>query len=224
MAANDSELAPRQQVLRAVQRSSDPVGVAELAEQVGVHQNTVRFHLDGLVGEGSIEATSAKRSGPGRPRTVYRARPGLARGGERRYHLLAEILLSRLAADSADGADGADPGAAATETGRAWGAHLVDRPAPAQRLDRAAATARLLGLLDELGFAPESVPEAEAAPEQVRLRHCPFLELAEKHRDIVCPLHLGLMQGALGELRAPVRATKLEPFAETDACLAHLTP
>lgn len=30
------------------------------------------------------------------------------------------------------------------------------------------------------------------------------------------------MQGALAELRAPVTAARLEPFAESDACLAYL--
>jgi predicted ArsR family transcriptional regulator len=37
----------------------------------------------------------------------------------------------------------------------------------------------------------------------VRLRHCPFLELAEHHRDIICPLHLGLIQGAFAGLASP---------------------
>ena len=60
--------------------------------------------------------------------------------------------------------------------------------------------------------------------DRIRLRHCPFLELAEPHRDLVCPVHLGLMQGALAELRAPVTVSALIPFAETTACLAHLAP
>jgi predicted ArsR family transcriptional regulator len=56
----------------------------------------------------------------------------------------------------------------------------------------------------------------------IRLRHCPFLELAEKYDQLVCRIHLGLMQGALAELRTPVTAARLEPFAEPDACLARL--
>ena len=32
------------------------------------------------------------------------------------------------------------------------------------------------------------------------------------------------MQGALAELRAPLTATGLRPFAEPDACLALLAP
>lgn len=62
----------------------------------------------------------------------------------------------------------------------------------------------------------------DGAPRRIRLRHCPFLELAEERGELVCSLHLGLMQGALAELGAPLTATGLEPFATADSCLAHL--
>jgi len=42
--------------------------------------------------------------------------------------------------------------------------------------------------------------ERGAVPVAVRLRHCPFLELAEGYDQLVCRVHLGLMQGALAEL------------------------
>jgi predicted ArsR family transcriptional regulator len=61
-------------------------------------------------------------------------------------------------------------------------------------------------------------------PSVIRLRHCPFLELAEGYDQVVCAIHLGLMQGALTALGAAVTATRLEPFAEPGACLAHLQP
>ena len=57
---------------------------------------------------------------------------------------------------------------------------------------------------------------------QLRLRRCPFREVAENHQDVVCPLHLGLMQGALAQMRAPVTADRLEPFAEPSLCIAYL--
>ena len=132
--------------------------------------------------------------------------------------MLAEILLGHLAATSDD------PAAAATAAGRTWGAHLVPRPEPSQDVTRDDAVDRLTAMLDDLDFAPEPVAGEHGPPDRIRLRHCPFLELAEPHRDLVCPLHLGLMQGALAELRAPITVTALIPFAEPTACLAHLTP
>jgi hypothetical protein len=42
------------------------------------------------------------------------------------------------------------------------------------------------------------------------------------HQDVVCQLHLGLMQGALDQMRAPVTVAGLQPFAEASLCVAHL--
>lgn len=209
----------RREVLDVLRAAPSPLGVTEAAERMGVHPNTVRFHLDTLVTEGLVERRTAPSSGPGRPRTVYTARPGMDRGGTRDYRLLARVLLSRWAS-----ADPAEARAEATETGRAWGGFLVDPPPPFERPTAERSTAALLALLDELGFdpRPEGGESPGGPPSRIRLRHCPFLELAEEYGRLVCPLHLGLMQGALARLDAPLTATGLEPFAEPDSCIAHL--
>jgi predicted ArsR family transcriptional regulator len=212
----------RQQVLGAIQRATEPVGVSEVADRIGVHPNTVRFHLDALVRDGVVERVPNMPSGPGRPRAGYRPRAGLARGGARRYRALAEVLLGHLSATNDD------PATTATAAGRSWGAHLASRPMPfrasTRDVTRAEAVDRLVAILDDLDFAPEPVADEHGSPDRIRLRHCPFYELAEPHRDLVCPVHLGLMQGALTELGAPVTVTALTPFAEPTACLAHLAP
>ncbi len=212
------------ELLRAV---DTPVGVQEIAERAGLHSNTARFHLDGLVEAGMVERYSESSGQPGRPRTVYRARPAAAAAGQRSYRLLAEMLTTLIAEQVPQ------PGRAATEAGRVWGGYLTKRPAPFERVDAADAVERLVGVLAEIGFDPE-VEKADAsagadrpagkdtAGARVRLRHCPFREVAEHHRDVVCALHLGLMQGALAELRAPVAADRLDPFVEPSLCLAHL--
>jgi predicted ArsR family transcriptional regulator len=211
---------PRRRAVLDLLRTADrPLAVNEVAESLGVHPNTVRFHLDALVAVGAIHRSIEQGAGPGRPRTVYTPRPGMDRGGARDYRLLARMLLSNLATQ------GPSAEAAVTETGRAWGRFLMATPPPSQHPSAAESAARLAALLDDLGFAPtpEQYDEHET-PARLRLRHCPFLELAEEHGHLVCPLHLGLMQGALAELDAPLAATRLEPFAEPDACIAHLTP
>ncbi|MDL4820629.1 helix-turn-helix transcriptional regulator [Actinomadura opuntiae] len=205
-----SERPRRREVLDALRGSAAPLGVADVAERLGVHPNTARFHLDALVEDGAAERALERPSGPGRPRTVYTARPGMDRGGSRGYRLLAQILLSRLAA--------AGPAARgeAERAGREWGRYLVDRPPPFGRISADGAAGRLTALLADLDFAPE--PGGDV----IRLRHCPFLELAEEYGPLVCDVHLGLMRGALAELDAPLQAEALEPFAEPDACLARL--
>jgi predicted ArsR family transcriptional regulator len=136
------------------------------------------------------------------------------RGGQRQYQLLAKILLSQLSTSP-------DASATAEAAGRNWGGYLVDHIPPPRQPTAAEATQRLTAMMTDLGFAPE--PDAESG-ERIRLRHCPFLELAEEYSPTLCPLHLGLMRGALTELRAPIAATSLVPFAEPDACIVHLSP
>ena len=208
----------RREVLDAVHQADTPAGVSEIADRLGVHPNTARFHLEALVRDGVVERLPGLPAGRGRPRVVYRPRPGLARGGVRRYRLLAEMLLGHLFATHDD------PPAAAAAAGRTWGAHFVPRPPPMRAVTPHEAVRRLTTMLSELDFEPEPVGEGGRPPDRIRLRHCPFLELAEPHRDLICPLHLGLMQGAMTEMDAPVAVAALEPFAEPAACVARLVP
>ena len=77
-------------------------------------------------------------------------------------------------------------------------------------------------LLAELGFEPE--PADGRRTREIRLRHCPFQNLAEQHGEVICSVHLGLMPGALTAMRAPVTVDRLDPFVEPDLCVAHLAP
>ena len=159
----------RAEVLDVLRAADGPLGVAEVAERVGVHPNTVRFHLDALVADGAVHQRVAVQLA-GRPRTVYVPRPGMDRSGSRSYRLLAQVLVSLLAAA------GPNAAADATAAGREWGRFLVD-PMPPFRPHRRESADRLTALLKDLGFAPTAEPGAEggAAPERIRLRHCPFL-------------------------------------------------
>ncbi|SPM37319.1 Predicted transcriptional regulator, ArsR family, partial [Mycobacterium rhizamassiliense] len=205
----------RREVLRVLRASVDPMTIAAIADVLGVHPNTVRFHLDSLVGDGQVEQVESGRKGPGRPPLLFGAVRQMDRGGARRYRLLAEILVQAFAAEK-------DPRAKALAAGRAWGRTLDPRPKPSPR-DAAnpdKVIGRLVDVLDELGFAPER--RRFDGQQQIGLRHCPFLELAENRTSVVCPIHLGLMQGALETWDAPVAVDRLDAFAEPDLCLTHL--
>lgn len=205
----------RSRVLSILQDARTPLGVTDVAEQARLHPNTARFHLDGLVDAGHVDRTTEERERPGRPRALYTARADNARGGRRSYRLLAEILTSYIASQDPR------PTKAALQAGAAWGRYLADRPRPYQRTDTAKAMASLVSVLDDVGFAPEA--KVSGRRRQVLLHHCPFREAAENHEDIVCSVHLGLMQGALAELNTSLTADRLDPFVEPSLCVAHLS-
>lgn len=208
----------RAQVLGILRASAGAVGVREIADRTGLHANTARFHLNTLVKDGLAERGSEGHDGPGRPRTVYRAtRPAqAAAAGRRSYQLLAQMLTGLITQAVPH------PERAAIDAGEAWGRYLAESPPPDQRVDAAEAVRRLVDVLTDVGFAPDPGPDATAPV--IPLRHCPFREVAQDHRDVVCSLHLGLMRGTLKEVHAPLEVESLEPFVEPSLCLAHIVP
>ncbi|MEQ4302008.1 helix-turn-helix domain-containing protein [Plantactinospora sp. B6F1] len=217
----------RADVLAVLRTSPLPLSITDIAERLGVHPNTVRFHLDTLAGTGQVERVQAAPAGPGRPALLFRIRPGMDPTGPRNYRLLAGILAGSVATDPA--ALGR-----ATEAGRAWGRQLAESAArsagsPAGPAEPSAGSSadvedqavdRLVELLGELGFAPERRSTGDVR--QIGLRHCPFLDLVHTQAQVICQVHLALMQGALTGTGASATVERLEPFAEPDLCLAHL--
>ncbi len=204
----------RSRVLEVLQAAQRPLTVPDVATQVGLHPNTARFHLDGLVEQGLVGRTNEEREVPGRPRALYSATAGTPHAGRRNYRLLAQILASYLAAHVKQ------PEKAALSAGEEWGRFLTERPAPFRHADASAATRQLTATLDDIGFAPES--RTVGRRREILLRHCPFREAAEQDGSVVCAVHLGLMRGVLAELDAPFEVTSLDPFVEPHLCVAHL--
>ena len=201
-------------MLETLQTARAPLPVTAVADRVGLHPNTARFHLEGLVEQGLAERATEDRERPGRPRALYSATPDTARAGQRSYRLLTQILTSYLAANAKQ------PKKAALEAGEEWGRYLAERPAPFSRINAETAALQLVDTLDEIGFEPEAVTERRQR--RILLHHCPFREAAEEHSNIVCGIHLGLMRGLLAELNAPLAATRLDPFVKPDLCVTHL--
>src|SRR5215208_3073254 len=203
----------REDVLAVLRGAASAMSIAAVAKQLEVHPNTARFHLDALVADGRVERAEPDHRRPGRPPLLFRTVPRMDPGGPRRYQLLAEILTHGMANDR-------QASTKALNAGRAWASRVTQPTRKA--LGSRQSTERLIGLLAELGFAPQrQIIEGQV---QVGLRHCPFLELAQDRSSVVCPIHLGLMQGALEAWDAPITVDRLEAFAEPDLCLAHLTP
>jgi predicted ArsR family transcriptional regulator len=206
----------RVQVLEVVQEAEAPLDARELATRVGLHVNTVRSHLRVLAEAGLVSARREERTRPGRPRVLYQATAEpLDAPAHASYRLLAQILASSLAGSEHD------PSARAEEAGRAWGAHLVRKPPPFTSTSKEETIDQVVRLHEEHGFRPEF--RRAPSGQEIVLRRCPFHEVATTYPTVICPLHLGLVRGALAELGTGVEADWLEPFAEPGACVARMT-
>ncbi|MFC4125030.1 helix-turn-helix transcriptional regulator [Nocardia rhizosphaerae] len=202
---------PRRRLLAILRGATEPLDAQELARITGQHVTTVRFHLDVLTRESLVRQFQQPPRGRGRPRIGYRA---VQRSVG--YQELAQILADQL------GPDPIARSAAAVAAGRAWGArmdigaHQVETLADARDIT--------MSLMSELGFAPEKDPAGET-PEhvQINLTACPLRELARSHAEVVCGVHMGLMQEVLERNGARGRVdVRLHPFAEPELCTARL--
>ena len=219
----------RRRLLQVLARgpASSPPTVGELVATVGGHPNTTRHHLRVLVAAGLVlEQHTPPEGGRGRPAARYAAtRAGRqavfappAGGAAEEYVALAAAFSERLAER------GGDPGDDARVIGKAWGAglaarHTVDEPAGATAGDR------VVGLLDRLGFSPDTEPAvADGSGTRVLLRTCPLLDAARRHPEVVCQVHLGLVAGALEAHHEPSEGLRLEPFSRPGACELTLPP
>ncbi len=212
--------ASRVAVLQLLRSRGQALGVGDVAQHLGLHQNTVRSHLDILVNSGYVTRRSEAPSGPGRPRVVYEATA--AGDDERNYRLLAEVLAQHLVATSEH------PGQAAAHAGRSWAATTRNHhgggghgegKAAAFPLSEEAAVVEVVRMLGDTGFAPELSADGTF----INLHRCPFRELAVSHPDVVCGAHLGVIQGALADLGTMVSATRLLPFVTPGLCVTTLT-
>lgn len=183
--------------------------VTELAERLGLHPNTIRWHLGILADAGIVSSRAGARTAPGRPRILYELSADAESGDREDYRLLATILTGTLS-QLQDGAAKAD------EAGRSWGRYLVRRPAPNVRLGDAEAVGEIVALLAEQGFRPE------AGENEIRMHRCPFRELAETDAEIVCSVHRGLISGAFAELGSDLEVERLDAFVEPELCVARL--
>jgi len=201
----------REALLRTLRDQPEPVTLAALSRASGLHANTVREHLEGLEEQGLVRRHRRAPHGRGRPAWLYEATEATA-AGTAEYAGLAATLASAIHRSSSD------PRADAIAAGTDWGRDLA-RNRPVTQRGRATARREVVGLLDDLGFAPQ--PDAHDS--RVMLTRCPLLEAAHRHPDVVCGVHLGIVRGALEEYGGDAAPAELLPFSDVGACRLHLT-
>lgn len=199
----------RGRLYRFVSEAAADVSRDEAALQLGLTRRVAAFNLDALVEQGLLEVTFRRQSGrrgpgAGRPSKLYRradVRLDVSLP-PRNYELLARLLASLAESQVGGGAIG-DLASGAGAFGAAIGAVAREEAGP--RAGRKVLRQALMNRLGDEGFEP-FVDEAGT----IRLRNCPFHEMAQENRELVCELNLRMMRG----VSDAVGGADLEPILE----------
>ena len=192
----------RRRLYEVVTRQPGPVSRDEAACAAGIGRALAVYHLDKLVESGLLTASYQRppgRSGPGagRPAKVYARsdREFAVTVPPREYELAARLLVQAVEADPSERSR-----AALAEAARRLGTELGSafRPAAAER--------DVTGVLTQQGYEP--CGDADGV---IRLRNCPFHQLAERHRELVCGMNLALVEGLVEGLGADGWHPTLDP-------------
>jgi predicted ArsR family transcriptional regulator len=73
-------------------------------------------------------------------------------------------------------------------------------------------------MLDDLGYAPAP----DRADCDVVLHRCPLLQAADRFPEVVCGVHLGMVQSALEANAASSEGSGLRPFSAPGKCSLRL--
>lgn len=187
----------RKDILDLLAVVDGPGTVDELAAVAGLHANTVRGHLDGLVEQGLATREAERTGGRGRPSWRYAVVRERVEGAPE-YVGLAMALAEQIAAISPD------PSAAARVAGERWAASI---PGSGDQ------TEDVVSLLADLGFDP--IQDGS----DILLRECPILSAARRTPEVVCAVHEGLIRARL----ADGEQGRLEAFAGPGYCQWHGT-
>ncbi len=212
----------RRRLYEVVTSRPGPVSRDEAAAAAGIGRALAVYHLDKLVESGLLTASYQRppgRSGPGagRPAKVYARsdREFAVTVPPREYELAARLLVQAVEADPS-----ARSRAVLAKAARRLGTELGSafRPSPAGRdageqdageQDAAGPEAGerdVKGVLTQQGYEP-----CDGADGVIRLRNCPFHQLTEQHREVVCGMNLALVEGLVEGLGADGLRPVLDP-------------
>jgi len=204
-----------------VARSGDPVARDQAAKALGINRRTAAFHLDKLAEAGLVDVSFKRltgRTGPGAGRSSK-----LYRRSARRFNVAVPArnyeLLARLLASVIQETHGASAAVLLEAQAKTFG--LAEGAAARQEANPRSSRKQLLDLLvdelNRLGFEPY----AEGGG-TLRLRNCPYHDMARENTDFVCSMNLALLQGVIEGLGVAGVSAALEQ-REGMCCVAFHT-
>src|SRR6266567_3956200 len=159
----------RRRLYEVVTRQAGPVGRDEAASAAGIGRALAVYHLDKLVESGLLTASyqrPAGRTGPGAGRPAK-----VYARSDREFAVTVPPREYELARRL-----GTELGSASRS-----GQDVPGQDVPGQDVQSA---------LAQQGYEPDRDGDGV-----IRLRNCPFHQLAERHRELVCGMNLALVEG-----------------------------
>jgi predicted ArsR family transcriptional regulator len=191
----------RRSVYLFVRDHSGPDGVtaSAVSDEVGVHPNVARHHLDKLAAGGYLEIQSGKVAGggAGRPSKRYFAVADAITDFPVRSDDLVLSLLGRALTRLSPGDAEQMAEEVGAEYGRAMAAGLNGDALDAGHRSMRSAMQAVADALTAHGFAAH----AESRNDRMRIinDHCPFGDVALEH-PVICAVDRGMVRGMLSEL------------------------
>jgi predicted ArsR family transcriptional regulator len=200
--------------------SGTAVGRDEAARAAGISRSLAAFHLDRMAEANLLEVEYRRLSGrsgrgAGRPAKLYQvaARRFAVSLPATRYSLAGRILATAIEEKRPREDGSAAVGRVARWVGEELGGDLRDRGR--SRVDGLAVAE---WAARQLGYEPDHHAD------RVELRNCPFDELADSHRELVCQMNRSLLAGLLPAVGAEGVAAEPVERRPGVSCCVRMTP
>jgi predicted ArsR family transcriptional regulator len=202
----------RNRLYQLVRDAGHPVTRDEAAEAAGISRSLAAFHLDKLVDRGLLTFEYARpegRTGPGagRPSKVYEPSEIEVQVSipERQYDVIGKLLVDSILAEPGQAAQSEVAANVAAGEGRRIGEEvrreLRMRPPGTER-----ALAATADILRERGYEPYPAEDGS-----LRLRSCPFHQVARHAPELVCRMNREFIQGIVRGIGNQTVEAALEP-------------
>ena len=193
-------------LVRQHQHAATGLTAGQVADEIGVHPNVARHHLDKLAAGGYVEVSTARPAGAttaGRPSKRYRPATAEREGVLAEVPVHADDLVLALLGRALDELPPDTAQALAEQVGAEYGRAMAsaltgDALASGQRSLRSAMQA-VASALTAHGFAAHT----ERHNNRMRIinEHCPFGDVATDH-PVICAVDRGMVRGMLDQLCA----------------------
>jgi len=184
----------RVEIMNLIQREPQRT-VADVVSATDLHPNTVREHLQRLIEDGYVVAETEHRTTRGRPRVLYSAADG---------HSTFSAVQQRKVKDAAQRGD--------------LMRRVLPGAPPELETDALHQVDALVEDLIDAGFDP-IVDESNLT---VELTPCAQAEAQADHREVLCAVHVGLMQAVLAQAGGPLSVDGMRTSCDPRDCVIQL--